>query len=191
VTAALEDRLAEMVQASPTLMEVLQTLRALDFPQWRVVSGAVYQTVWNRLTGRAPDHGIRDYDVMYFDPDPSWDAEDAFIRRAAAAFPAPLSGTVEVRNQGRVHLWFEAKFGEPYPALPDADAALERFLCPAFSVGVRLEPDGRLDVLAPFGLEDCFAMRLRPNPGRAVNGQNLERVAARLAVRWPELALVV
>ena len=31
----------------------------------------------------------------------------------AAAFEPPLRDMVEVRNQARVHLWFEGKFGEP------------------------------------------------------------------------------
>ena len=185
----LEARLEAAVRGSPTLMAVLETLSALDLPQWRLVSGAVYQTVWNGLTGRDPAYGIKDFDVFYFDDDPSWDAEDAAIRRAAAAFAPPLRDQVEVRNQGRVHLWFEAKFGEPYAALGSADEALERFLAPAFAVGVRLERDGRLDVLTPFGLEDCFAMRLRHNPRRAVNARNVEAVAAKLAARWPELVL--
>ena len=186
---SLETRLEAVIRASPTLMGVLETLRDLDPPQWRVVSGAVYQSVWNSLTGHDPDHGIRDYDVAYFDPDPSWDAEDAVIRRVAAAFPPGLSERVEVRNQGRVHLWFEGKFGEPYAALTSADESLSRFLCPAFAVGVRLTPDGRLDVLAPFGLEDCFAMRLRANPLRPVRPERLAAVAAPLRTRWPELVL--
>lgn len=184
-----EVELQAILAASPTLMRVLQTLRELSPPQWRVASGAIYQTVWNALTGRAPDHGIRDYDVMYFDPDASWDAEDLWIRRAAAAFAPPLDAMIEVRNQARVHLWFEQKFGEAYGPLASTDEALDRFLSPAFAVGARLEPDGRIDVVAPFGLEDCFALRLRPNPRRPVSETNLRRVAARLAERWPELSL--
>ena len=51
------------------------------------------QTVWNVLTGRAIDHGIADYDVFYFDPDTSWEAEDAVIRtlQRASHISAPRS----------------------------------------------------------------------------------------------------
>lgn len=174
------------VEASATVMQVLRIARALDFPDWRLVSGAVYQTVWNALGGRPADHGIKDYDLCYFDPDPSWEAEDRFIRRAAAACPPPLDALVEVRNQGRVHLWFEGKFGEPYAPLRCTDEMVERFVCPAFAVGVRLEADDTLSLVAPFGLEDLFALRLRPNPRRP-NPAAVRRVAAKLAERWPEL----
>ena len=110
-------------------------------------------------------------------------------RRIASAFEAPLDVMVEVRNQARVHLWFEGKFGEPYAPLQCTDEALERFVCPAFAVGVRLEPDDRISIAAPFGLDDLFAMRLRPNPRRATNPDGFARVSASARARWPELTI--
>src|SRR5437660_6565834 len=163
----LAPRLAEIVRAAPSLMRVLTTVRSLNLPDWLVMSGAVYQRVLNHLTGRAPDYGIRDYDLGYFDAsDISYEAEDLVIRRVAAAFDEPLKSTVEVRNQARVHLWFEAHFGEPYTALSCSAEALERFASPMSAVGIRLEPGDRLHIEAPFGLADLFALRLRPNPWR-------------------------
>src|SRR5439155_1485537 len=89
-------RLTEIVRAAPSLMRVLTTVRALDLPDWLVMSGAVYQRVLNHLTGRPPDFGIRDYDLGYFDAsDISYDAEDRVIRRVAAAFDEPFKSTVE------------------------------------------------------------------------------------------------
>ena len=187
--AELRRRLEAAVSASPTLMAVLETLRGLGLPDWRIGSGAVFQTVWNAVTSRDPDYGIRDYDVLYFDPDTSWDAEDVVIKRVAAAFPPTLSAKVEVRNQARVCLWFEAKFGARYPPLSCTDEALARFLTPANAVGVRLAPDGRLDIAAPFGLADCFAMRLRPNPTPTFSRSNFDKVTQGLKARWPEAAI--
>src|SRR5207237_6386287 len=104
-----------------------------------------------------------DCDVIYLHTrDLSWDAEDAVIRRVAAA-TAGTVGPVEVRNQARVHLWFEQRFGTPYPPLASADEAIVRYASIAHAVGVRLEPDDRLDIAAPFGLDDIFAMVIRPN----------------------------
>lgn len=176
------------MRAAPSLMQVLRTIRDLDLADWLVMSGAVYQAVLNHLTGRAPDYGIKDYDLGYFDAsDLSYEAEDAVIRRVAAAFDEPLRRMVEVRNQARVHLWFEDHFGEPYTPLSCTADALQRFASPMFAVGVRLEADGRLHIEAPFGLADLFALRLRPNPHRPYRG--FERAAASAASRWPELVV--
>jgi hypothetical protein len=183
--SGLETRLEAIVRRSEPLMRVLTTVRDLDPPDWLVFSGAIYQRVLNDLTGRPLDFGIKDYDVGYFDPDISWDAEDAVIRRVAGAFAPPLRDMVEVRNQARVHVWFEGKFGEAYAPLSRTAEALERFVSATFAVGVRLERDDRLTVVAPFGLEDLFALRMRPNPIRRTNG--FDRAAASAIARWPEL----
>jgi uncharacterized protein len=187
MSADLQDRLTQVVRASPRLMRVLEIARDLGLPQWRIVSGAVYQSVWNALTGRAADHGIKDYDLIYFDgSDISYEAEDVVIKRAAQVFPPELSPLVEVRNQARAHLWFEARFGEPYAPLASADEAIGRFLAPAFAVGISLTAEGRIDVAAPFGLDDVFAMRLRPNPDRPL-GAGWARAWASAKARWPEV----
>lgn len=189
MSESLEQRLEAIVRSGPRLMQVLETARDLDLPDWLIFSGAVYQRVLNHLTGRDLDYGIKDYDLGYYDAsDISYEAEDAVIRRVAAAFEPPLRELVEVRNQARVHLWFEGKFGEPYTPLSCSADALSRFVSPLFSVGIRLEPDGRLTVLAPFGLEDLFALRLQPNPARRTNG--FARTAASVTARWPEVAVI-
>lgn len=185
----LEARLTDILRADPTLVHVLTVLRDLDLPDWRLFSGAVYQAVWNAQTGRPVGYGVRDYDVGYFDPDVSWDAEDVVIKRVAAAFEPPLREQVEVRNQARVPLWFQDKFGEAYEPLTCTDDAPARFVAPAFAVGVRLEADDAISVIAPFGLEDVFDMVIRPNPERQ-RARGWDRVIANARGRWPEIAVV-
>jgi uncharacterized protein len=181
-------RLTTILRATPPLMQVLRTARGIGLPDWLVFSGAVYQPVLNHLTGRAPGYGIRDYDLAYFDgSDLSYEAEDAIICRVRAAFDEPLRSMVEVRNQARVHLWFEAKFGETYLPLSCTAEALERFTSTTFAVGARLGPDDRLHIEAPFGLADLFALRLRPNPRRKTLG--FARACDSVLRRWPELVV--
>ena len=182
------ERLTTILHATPPLMQVLSIARHLCLPDWFVFSGAVYQPVLNHLTGRPPDYGIKDYDLAYFDAsDLSYEAEDAVIRRVKAAFDEPLRSMVEVRNQARVHLWFEGKFGEPYAPLSCTAEALERFASATFAVGVRLEADDRLQIVAPFGLTDLFALRVVPNPYRKTVG--FDRAAADVRRRWPEITI--
>ena len=182
----LATELETILRATPPLMRVLEVAQQLDLPDWMVFSGAVYQPVLNHLTGRPADYGLKDYDLGYFEAsDLSYEAEDGVICRVAAAFMPPLRDLVEVRNQARVHLWFAAKFGEAYTPLKTTAEALERFTSATFAVGVRLCPDGALSILAPFGLEDLFALRIRPNPLRQTAG--FARTAAATLGRWPEI----
>ena len=123
-------------------------------------------------------------------PPDTWDGAGArLIGRVASAFEPPLRNMVEVRNQARVHLWFEGKFGEPYAPLTSSTEALDRFVSPVFAVAVRLEADDSLSIRAPFGLDDLFAMRMRHNPSRF--SPNFGRVAEGAKARWPELQVLV
>ncbi|GLK48384.1 hypothetical protein GCM10017620_13570 [Brevundimonas intermedia] len=187
---ALSLKLIEIVRADPALMHVLRTVRGLGLPDWRLVSGAVYQAVWNAKTGRPAGYGIKDYDLAYFDgADLSYEAEDVVIKQVAAAFDEPFRSQVEVRNQARVHLWFQNRFGEPYAPLHATDEALGQFVAPTFAVGVRLEADDTITVAAPFGLEDVFAMVVRPNPNRPL-AKGWVKTIENARGRWPELAVV-
>ncbi|WP_343791582.1 nucleotidyltransferase family protein [Brevundimonas kwangchunensis] len=93
---------------------------------------------------------------------------------------------VRTYKQSCVHLWFENRFGEPCEALPDTDTALSRFVAPAFAIGIRLEGDDSISIAAPFGLEDMFAMVLRPNPRRPL-AKDWDKAVASASARWPEL----
>ena len=187
--AVLLGRLERIVRDDAHLMRLLQAVRDVDLPQWRVAAGCIYQTVWNQLTGRPQGTGIRDYDIMYFDADDlSVASETAIQDRIAAAVP-DLPAAVEVRNQARVHLWFEGHFGIPYAPLTSADEAITRYASSTHAVGIRLLPDDRIDVFAPFGLDDIFAMIIRPNyalPNQATH----HKKAARAKATWPEITVV-
>jgi hypothetical protein len=182
-------RFETIVRSDSDLMQLLASIRRVRLPQWRLVAGCLYQTVWNVLTGRARGTGIKDYDLIYFDDsDLSWVAEDRVIRRAAAA-TRDCIGPVEVRNQARVHLWFEARFGSVYPRLYSADEAIRRYASIVHAIGVRLEDDDRLDVVAPFGLDDLFSMVIRPNYALE-NAVWHTRKARRAQAIWPEVVVV-
>lgn len=183
--AALE----AIVRAQPVLMDALVTLRALALPDPLICSGAIYNAIWNSLTGRPPLTGIKDIDAVYFDDsDLSYEAEDRVIQRAADAFAA-LPLPVEVRNQARVHLWFPEKFGTPYPQLRSSAEMMDYFASRTHAVAVRLEADDRLSIFAPFGLDDIFAFRLTPNPALD-NRLTHHTKALRAKAIWPELTVV-
>lgn len=171
------------------LLEVIDRATRLDLPGWYVTAGCVFQTVWNVVTGRPPTSGIRDYDLFYFDDrDLSWEAEDRAIRAAERIFTG-VPAEVEVRNQARVHLWYERKFGVPCAPYDSPEAAIDSFAATTCCVGVRLQAGGHWRVYAPHGLSDVFALLLRPNPVLAPR-QVYEAKAARWRGHWPELTVL-
>ncbi|MER9230707.1 nucleotidyltransferase family protein [Mesorhizobium sp. M0622] len=179
----------DIVSSDPLIGETLSRVRTLDLPDWLVVSGALYNSVWNHLAGKPSGYGIRDVDLFYFDEsDLSYEAEDSVIARAAPVF-ADLPLPVEIRNQARVHLWYEARFGSAYPSLSSSAEALSWFASKTHAVGVRYDADGRLELVAPFGLDHIFSFRISPN--RALdNQQTHQNKGARARENWPEITVV-
>ena len=179
----------DIVSRDALIHEALVRAQHLALPDWLIVSGALYNSVWNQLTGKPSSYGIKDVDLFYFDDsDLSYEAEDGVIARAAAVF-AGLPLPVEVRNQARVHLWYPQKFGRSCPRYTSSSDSLGFFASRTHAVGVRYDADGQLELVAPFGLDDIFSFRITPN--RVMdNQQTHEAKGARAKANWPEIRVV-
>jgi hypothetical protein len=120
VSAPVNTQLAafeRMVMTNPVVATIVERMSRLDLPGCYLAAGAVFQTVWNCMSKRDPCSGINDYDIIYFDStDLSYGAEDTAIRQAAELLN-DLETRIEVRNEARVHLWYEDKFGVTCPPL--------------------------------------------------------------------------
>jgi uncharacterized protein len=181
-----EQEFIAAAMGNPANPALLARLRPLALPQCHLAAGCLFQPVWNRAAGRAPGWGVRDYDVFYFDDrDLSWEAEDAVIRRVAEA-TAALGLCVEVRNQARVHLWYERRFGAPCPPLASARHGIDRYLVECTCVGIEVATDA---LHAPHGLADLAAGVLRIN-ARNAQPEAFRAKAASYAARWPFLTII-
>ncbi len=174
------------ISENPINASILQRLPELGLPACHLTAGCLFQTIWNLRSGNQADWGIRDYDIFYFDNhNLSWEAEDAVIRRAEYFF-RDLPARIEVRNQARVHLWYQKKFGTPSPVLRSAREGIDRYLIAGTCIGIDVAT-GHL--YAPNGLQDVWDGVLRIN---RANPQPLlfQRKAGSYQARWPWLTIV-
>jgi hypothetical protein len=142
---------------------ILDAWDALELADGWLVAGCLFQTVWNLQAGRAPEQDIKDYDLFYFDANDLSAAAEARVQQRVDRVLGALGVPVEVKNQARVHLWYEEHFGHAYPKLASARDGIDRFLVPATCVGVRPAAEGH-EVHAPNGLAILYAGLLTPNP---------------------------
>ena len=184
----LEARFVDLALSNPVNAEILTRLPDLGAGEAWLVAGCLFQAVWNHRDGKAPGAEVSDYDVFYYDDrDLSWEAEDAVIQRGAALFE-DLDVEVEIRNQARVHLWFEDRFGSACPPLGNAYEGIERFVVAGTCVGMRRLEDGRYETRAPYGFEDMFDGVLRWNP-RNPTPHRFEDKCESYRRRWPWLVI--
>lgn len=164
---------------------LLERLPKLGLAQTHLVAGCLFQTVWNVLSNRPATEQIKDYDVFYFDDsDLSYEAEDAAIKKANELF-ADLPVEVELRNQARVHLWYEQHFAYPSPTLTSARHGVDRYLVRGTCLGVSATSK---DIYAPYGFTDLEDGLLRPNPNNDLPDLFLAKAKSYQA-RWPWLLI--
>jgi uncharacterized protein len=185
----LAGRLERTLAKSDTITEIIKRVPELEIPNWYLVAGCVAQTVWNELHGFPLASNIRDYDLVYYDNlDLSYEAEDQIIKRASSVFSC-ISALVEVRNEARVHLWYEKRFGHPIVQYNSVEDAISSFHCTATTIGIKSDGNGRFRFYAPFGLDDLFSLVIRPNKRQARKEIYTEK-AERWKKIWPNLNVI-
>ena len=129
-----------------------------------------------------------DVDLIYFDDhDLSLDAEAGHERRLRDLF-GHLAIKLDVKNEARVHLWYQERFGyaiAPYRSSADAIAT---FPTTATAVGVRRVHD-EFECCAPFGLADLCGLVVRPNK-RQITRAIYEAKTERWRSIWPSLTIL-
>ena len=182
------ERLEMILLRDPTVGAILQRARALDLPDWYLGAGGVAQTVWNHLHCFEPMTGIKDYDLVYFDEtDLSAGSEQARARSVTEQL-GDLDVTLDVKNEARVHLWYEQRFGIKIAPYRSTEHAISTWPTTASSIGVRSEAQGFV-VCAPFGLNDLFSMVVRANKTLISEEIYLAKVE-RWLQHWPRLTIV-
>lgn len=188
VTNTHEGELIEMVKSSKSFMSALTAVKSLELNSWCIGAGAVRALVWDCLHGFSSPSAIPDVDVAYFDPtDLTPKAEQALLSILRGLQP---NIPWEVTNQAAVHLWFEGAFGHPVQPLTSLHEAIASWPEFATSVGITLNEKSQLKIIAPFGLNDLFAMVVRRNPARVCQKTYLQRIEQKkYSIRWPKVQI--
>jgi hypothetical protein len=176
----------ERVNDNLVIAALIERLPAFGLDQCYLTAGCLCQTVWNFRTGLLPQTMIKDYDVFYFDDrDLSWEAEDGVIRRANRLL-GDLPGSIEIKNQARVHLWYEQRFGSRCPQLCSTREGIDPFLISCTCIGIDVQTK---QLYAPNGLEVMWEGILRINP---LNPQLelFQKKADDFRSRWPWLTIM-
>lgn len=179
--------LKKIIKKNKILMEILTVLEKLDIDDCFVAAGAINQTVFNYLHGYEIDKNINDYDIVYFDPDTSYEKEDIVIKKIENTL-LHLNVKIDIKNQARVHLWYGKKFGHDIDANKSVYDAINKWGTTVTCIGVRLK-NNKLIVYAPFGLNDLFKMIIRPNKENYIK-RDYDEKAKRWKNNWPKLTII-
>lgn len=175
MSTSAEHQILALIGSDSWAMDMLRLARRLALPDWAVGAGFVRSLVWDRLCGFRHRTPLNDIDVVYFDAaNVGRETENLAEAQLAAWQP---DQTWSVRNMARMHM---KNREAPYRDTADA---IGHWLETPTAVAVSLAPDESLRLIAPHGVEDLLAGRIRPTPaGRS----KIEEYRARLTQKdWP------
>ena len=184
----LERRLIEHVLRCEVLLRVMSAAEEMALPNWYLVAGALAQSVWSAALARPLLDKIRDIDVVYFDSDDLSEATELNREAALDKRLTRLGVRLDAKNQARVHLWYERRFGYALRPYRSTREAIATFPFTATSVGVTREGEA-LRVFAPFGLDDLFNLTVRANRTQ-ITPETYDAKAKRVRERWPEITIL-
>ena len=181
-----ESRLVELVRTTPWFMDVLRVARAVGPRDWAVAAGVVRTLVWDHLHGFESPSRLNDVDVLFFDPERPSEAEiESSLQRLSPAIDW------DAKNQAFIHEWYARKIEVEIAPYTSTEAGIAGFAETATAVGLRLEADDSMTVLAPLGLDDLFELKLRPSLDAPDPSYFEKRVTSkRWMEQWPRLEVV-
>ncbi|KKQ66961.1 MAG: hypothetical protein US86_C0002G0078 [Candidatus Daviesbacteria bacterium GW2011_GWA2_38_24] len=182
------DYLLEIVLKNPYISTILNGNPFPKYDNWYLGAGCICQSVWNHLSDKKITDGIKDYDLVYYNAkDISKESEEKEQERIRSLFLS-IQAEIEVVNEARVHLWFEQDFGKKIDQLKSCEDAINRWPTTATSVGVN-KINGKLNVYAPYGLNDLFGMVVRPNKPSVIKWV-YEKKVEKWTKKWPDLKVI-
>lgn len=176
-----EQFVIKIVRDSIATMEVLRAASRCSVQLW-LGGGSVRTLAWNYLTGRSEK--VHDYDIIYFDQK---NIDEVAEKRIEAELKAqlPRAIRISVKNQARMHVVNKE------PKRSSLEDAIATWPERATATAMRLDSDGKIFTIAPYGFEDVLDLVVQPTPYHAENPTAFRRrvLEKDWKKNWPELEI--
>jgi hypothetical protein len=173
------ETIATLLQADSYRMQALHRAAELDLPDWCLAAGFVRNLVWDYLHQKTAPTPLNDLDLIYFNSEARSESVD---REIEALLKSSSNHPWSVKNQARMHL---RNNDQPYTCTTDA---MSYWVEVETAVGARLDKDGNIKLIAPFGFASLMAGEITLNPKRPKPDAFTERVTTKKWLTlWPKL----
>ena len=159
----MENEMISILRKNKELMYVLDYVDSLGLNNYYIVSGIIFQTIWNYLDKIDLNTGIKDIDVVYYnDKNLSVDVDLMYYRKIQNYVDnLGINYDIDVSNEARMHIWKEANCNTKVKPYKSTEDAISRWLATVSAVGLT-KKNGELFIYAPYGVEDIFTKTIRP-----------------------------
>ena len=177
------DKLKEIINKNQYIIEDMRLVRTLDIPNSYIAAGYVRNLVWDLLHGYQVRTSLNDVDVIYFDPHDCNEITEKELEQTLMNYSNKYKWSV--KNQARMH---HLKNDGPYNSVEEA---MKRWPETATAVGIKLDEQDNIEIIAPHGLEDLFELKIRQSPYFTDDEYFFKRIQDKKWLnKWPLLKIV-
>lgn len=176
-----DEEILNLIKKDPWMMKIIHTASSLNLPDWIIGAGFVRNKVWDYLSGIHKE-GVdtKDIDLVYFDPKGNNQKED---EKLSEKLRQDTGINWEIVNEFYAYRWNNLP---PYTSTEDAISAWPETVT---AIGVTLDENKKLKLIAPYGIDDLVNFIVRPSPKFK---EGIERVKERMIEKkwrekWPKI----
>ena len=174
-----ETEILDSFRENPDMMAILTIIRDLELKDSWLAAGSVRNFIWNLLSDKPAFDRETDVDVIFFDPEVSYEETLAIESKLREDFP---QYQWELKNQAYMHQ--HSPHTSPYVNSCDA---MSKYPERCTAIGLRLYADATVELFAPYGLEDILNFQVRPTPHFLENDDRMKLYQQRLSKKnWQE-----
>ena len=167
------------------MMTVISTASALNLTDWMIGGGFVRNKIWEHLSGNERQIvDTPDIDLVYFEPQGNdWLAD----RKLSERLKTETGINWQVRNQSYMN---DLNKLPPFKSTLDAVSNWE---ITADAIGVKLDKNNKLQLVAPYGVEDVINFIIRPTPKFKDKVEQINKLVSekRWREKWPKIKIVI
>ncbi|WP_061587184.1 nucleotidyltransferase family protein [Streptococcus oralis] len=174
-----ETEILDSFRENSDMMAILTIIRDLELKDSWLAAGSVRNFIWNLLSDKPAFDRETDVDVIFFDPEVSYEETLAIENKLREDFP---QYQWELKNQVYMHL--HSPHTAPYTSSRDA---MSKYPERCTAIGLRLHVDATLELFVPYGIEDILNFQISPTPHFLENEDRMKLYQERLSKKnWQE-----
>ncbi|MEI6238235.1 MAG: nucleotidyltransferase family protein [bacterium] len=179
-----EKEILEIIENDENMMKIIKVASSLNLPDWMIGAGFIRNKIWDYLSGNKED-GFKtaDIDLSYYDAKGNDEEADKML---SEKMEKETGIEWEIVNEFYANKW------NNLPKYKSTEDAISQWPETVTALGITLDKDNTLHLIAPYGISDLINFIVRPTP---VFENKKDVIIARIEKkkwkeRWPKIHII-
>lgn len=131
----------KIIKQNSDLVTILDYIYELKLPNFYIAAGSVFQTIWNYYDNKPLNFGIKDIDIIYYDPINLSKESEQKLEKTIEDYlkKAGLNYELDIHNEARMHLWKKDNENKNIDQYKNSEDAIDQWIATVHAIGITKE----------------------------------------------------